>query len=496
MRLAVVIDREHVRHWHMRFVDDLRADGHEVIVAAANGVRRRQSDGFDRMFERRLYRIPHDHPTALIRPMHRTPVIDIDQCPVVDLTVDLAGSSAMIPVIAPVFEGSRDEECAAAAIIGGRSPGIGVVYRATPPAVERLVAVGSPAITDRDVLVRALDQYSHGAVRMLRQTIKRIALGQALPTLTQEDDGIHGPCRRPASFAAKSLSGKLVARLRRMAHGREHWRIGIRRVAGDAVRDTLVWPEAPYRFLPDDDRRYYADPFIFVHAGTAYVFCEEYPYATGKGIISHFTLAPDGSPSSPRPVLERPYHLSYPYVFAHGGEIWMMPETTGNRTVELFRAVRFPEKWEKVGDLIAGVSAADATLVEHDGRHWLFAAIADDGGSDRDALGLFYADDVMGPWTPHPLNPVLLDVRSARPGGHMYRRNGRLLRPAQDCRDGYGAGLTICEILRLDIEGYEQHVVSRLGPQRRWHAHGAHTLNEAGGFEAIDCLGRLKRFPG
>ena len=54
---------------------------------------------------------------------------------------------------------------------------------------------------------------------------------------------------------------------------------------------------------------------MFEEGGVAYVFCEEYPYATGKGVISVFALDDEGNPGSPRVVLERPHHLSYPFVF-------------------------------------------------------------------------------------------------------------------------------------------------------------------------------------
>jgi hypothetical protein len=48
----------------------------------------------------------------------------------------------------------------------------------------------------------------------------------------------------------------------------------------------------------------------------------------------------------PFAVLERSYHLSYPFIFRWGSDIFMIPETSDNRTVEVYRAVEFPGKWE------------------------------------------------------------------------------------------------------------------------------------------------------
>ena len=47
----------------------------------------------------------------------------------------------------------------------------------------------------------------------------------------------------------------------------------------------------------------------------------------------------------------------------------MLPETSGNRTVELYRCVEFPHRWELDRVLMDGVHAVDATLAEHD-RRW------------------------------------------------------------------------------------------------------------------------------
>jgi hypothetical protein len=291
------------------------------------------------------------------------------------------------------------------------------------------------------------------------------------------------------TFLATSLSAKIGGRLRKLSSIQAHWRIGWRWTAGDDVATRLAWPVAPYSFLRDDAKRFYADPFIFWQGGVAHVFCEEFPYATRKGVISVFAIGQDGVIGSPRVVLERPYHLSYPMVFERDGAILMIPETSANRTIELYRATCFPDEWTLDAVLMNEVSAADATLVERDGRLWLLAAIAEDGASSWDALGLFSAARLKGPWTAHPSNPVLIDVGSARPGGLTLARGNELFRPAQDCRRGYGSALALCRIDKLDPEMFAQTCAARLAPLPRWGAQGTHTLNFAKGLEVIDCVG-------
>jgi hypothetical protein len=83
-----------------------------------------------------------------------------------------------------------------------------------------------------------------------------------------------------------------------------------------------------------------------------------------------------------------------------------------------------------------------------------------------------------------------VDARAARPAGAVWTRGGALYRVAQDCATHYGAALTIARIDRLDTEGFAQTVVARLPPRTDWRARhaaiGTHTLNQGGGFEAID----------
>ena len=132
---------------------------------------------------------------------------------------------------------------------------------------------------------------------------------------------------------------------------------------------------------------------------------------------------------------------------------------------------------------------ADATPILHEGVWWIFASLNDDGGSSWDQLALYHAPDLLGPWTPHHANPVLIDAGAARPAGAMWHDGRTLMRVAQDCRDGYGRGLAICRVDRLDEDGFAQTVVARLGAPPGSAAFGAHTLNSGGWIEVIDLNG-------
>ena len=55
------------------------------------------------------------------------------------------------------------------------------------------------------------------------------------------------------------------------------------------------------------------------------------------------------SSSSPKwkKIIEEEYHLSYPYIFETKEGIFIMPESGANSDLTVYRAVSFPDKWEK-----------------------------------------------------------------------------------------------------------------------------------------------------
>jgi hypothetical protein len=187
-------------------------------------------------------------------------------------------------------------------------------------------------------------------------------------------------------------------------------------------------------------------------------------------------------------VLDRPYHLSYPFVFERGGDVYMMPETGTANRIEVYRAERFPDRWVLHAILIDNIAAYDATLYEHEGRQWLFMTTGRWQSSTWDALEIYHSDRLEGTWTPLADNPVLIDPDGARPGGAMYRSEGALWRPAQDCSEIYGGGLALCRVDKLSLHGFRQTVVSHLAPASR-STSGVHTLNSANGIETVDIFG-------
>jgi hypothetical protein len=156
--------------------------------------------------------------------------------------------------------------------------------------------------------------------------------------------------------------------------------------------------------------------------------------------------------------------------------------------------VKAPYEWSLESVLHSDVSLVDATVVEIEGRWWMFAGSVTRGGSRCDELNLYYADSPTGPWTPHRRNPVISDVRSARPAGRPFQFAGRWYRPAQNCSRRYGYAVVLRRIVRLDPDEFREETASQLLPNWNPRVLGTHTVNAVDGLTVIDMELRRRRW--
>lgn len=251
------------------------------------------------------------------------------------------------------------------------------------------------------------------------------------------------------------------------------------------------------KLIPPRDR-FWADPFVIRRGDSHYIFLEELPFATNKGHISVIRLHRDGRADPPIKVLERPFHLSYPFLFETEGKLYMIPDTLANRTIELYECVEFPLRWEHRANLMENVDAVDVTLLRREGKWWLFCAMIEHpGAATEDELFLFYADDLFsGRWTAHARNPIVSDVRRARPAGQLFELNGELFRPSQNSARYYGYGFNINKVVTLSATAYAETLVTAVKPEWDPRIRGTHTYNFADGLTVIDGLTYRNRYWG
>jgi hypothetical protein len=268
-----------------------------------------------------------------------------------------------------------------------------------------------------------------------------------------------------------------------------HWRIGIRRKdasVASALHEAAARREfSGFRWLESPRGHFWADPFLLDHDQGTWLFFEDYSYRVDRGVIGVGRLDDRGI-SEVRTCLDLPFHLSYPCVFKHAGEIFMIPETSDANSVQLYRAQRFPYEW-KLEKVLCHAKAVDTTPWFDGARWWFFTTLEEPTGHAVMSM-LYSADDLTGDWTLHPSSPFCTDVRYARNAGAILTIDGRRFRPSQDCSRNYGGSLTLNEIVELNPERYREQAVVDIFPDSTLRFVGGHTYNTSDAFEVTDAV--------
>ena len=214
---------------------------------------------------------------------------------------------------------------------------------------------------------------------------------------------------------------------------------------------------------------YCADP-QYEREGTWFMFFEALTTATGKGDI--------GVASSPNPlqqewtfegiVLAETFHLSFPFVFFHQGEYFMVPESWMAQGIRLYRATKFPLEWQFVRELVSGFGFVDTSPLLYEGRWYLWTAYT------RQEIELYVSDtaDLLNAtFSRHPMSPIYrLDEARRRPAGRpILHPDGLITRFVQDGCEAYGHHVRIMRVFELSPTVYREAEVGQILPRRDVH---------------------------
>lgn len=248
--------------------------------------------------------------------------------------------------------------------------------------------------------------------------------------------------------------------------------------------------ENNWKYLDISSEKMQADPFIVFENGKYFVFYEELYFEENKGYISVGELDLEKNRLvNQRIILEKDYHLSYPFIFKEDDKWFMIPESSQNKTVDLYEAERFPYEWKFKRSLLKNVENVDSTLIKKDNIWYLFTNEKQLGISPNDELSIYYSEDFLNKeFKKLFLNPVISDVSCARMGGKIFLKNSKIYRVSQDCSKRYGYRVNINEILEIDKNNYKEQKIEVLKHPRSKKIIGMHTYNFSNEIEVADFL--------
>ena len=221
----------------------------------------------------------------------------------------------------------------------------------------------------------------------------------------------------------------------------------------------------------------YADPFIYEYNNLEYVFFENNDLNQNKGKIS-CGIIKDNKLSSIKDVLNLKYHLSYPFIWKLKKNFFLMPESSANKSLQIWKSVSFPFKWRLYKTIFKNEFCCDTSIISKSNNNWLLTNKSND--HTNDASNELYIYKIVGNFKkliPHKLNPVITDCRTARNAGNLKFSN-QLLRPSQiNNSSGYGIGLNINKIIALNLETYKETTIKKIYPNQKNKETGIHHIS-------------------
>ena len=160
-----------------------------------------------------------------------------------------------------------------------------------------------------------------------------------------------------------------------------------------------------------------------------------------------------------------------------------MPESSDDNSLVIYKAVEFPDKWEKCCDLINDDVVVDSVLFRKNNKEYVLTY---DNYKDKECylwLCEFKDGKVIKKYK------ITSNVSCARMAGAVFVKNGTYYRPSQNCCDGYGKGLNFLSF-SLD-DGYKERIEKTITPQdvsltKKLFLDGMHTYNSSDNYEVID----------
>ncbi|MBO9446704.1 hypothetical protein [Ruegeria sp. R14_0] len=505
LRIAFVTPPEGLRlmDWQALLIDRLRRDERFEITGQIIGGDERQ-DPPGTLLTRCVKLVEHLAAAHRILPYDTQPAEDyLTSLPFTERRADIALSLGSVSLteyqLAQIvlaecsltFGGMADPFNAAMAKDAARAPRIGVSiltrsYENPAPCVWRETSYNrkpGAVLTGAFVAEKSVLFLAHALAGLAQDQTLVNCNELTAPSLKPEFDSAWAYAQNFVSVVTDKLR---TERLARSGKARDFWQLGRSKGSISGFHPGKATALSRSAFVM-------ADPFLFEHEGQHWVFYEAMNADNHDGWIEVAHLNGDHL-EHPTTALKRPYHLSYPFVFRDGDAIYMMPETQAARRLEIWRATRFPDKWELHATAFEGQHLAESSLFRDDNDRWWLLTNLSDHYAFQDHSSELYLFEIDGPdltqIKPHPDNPVVFGSASARNAGAVIRQGNRLFRPSQNNSHGvYGYGLNIMEILRLDETGYEERLIRQFTPEDRPGVSGMHHLSVAGDQIVMDWSG-------
>ena len=118
-----------------------------------------------------------------------------------------------------------------------------------------------------------------------------------------------------------------------------------------------------YKQILKDNNYWYADPILQEYNNQIYLFVEKYDIKNKKGRIA-YSKYENGEFKTTIDIIEEPFHMSFPMTFMWNGKMYMIPETSADKSIRLYESDSFPDKWNLKKRFKIGKEIVDSVILE------------------------------------------------------------------------------------------------------------------------------------
>lgn len=219
--------------------------------------------------------------------------------------------------------------------------------------------------------------------------------------------------------------------------------------------------------------KWFADPFILDVTDEAIIlFVEEFDSTIKRGRIAKLTISrKDNRIVDCKILLDLDTHLSFPAIYRIGSDIFVNPENHASGNSFIYRYNIDEDKFERIESPLIPEPLSDNIVTKIGAVYYAFATLPPTPNGCE--MVVYKSDNFFGKYFKVAIQTF--DSSIARMAGMIQEVDGILIRPAQDCNEGYGRGIVFQEI-RINTDGMSFNTIGSLYPNKVKYA-GIHTYN-------------------
>jgi hypothetical protein len=268
------------------------------------------------------------------------------------------------------------------------------------------------------------------------------------------------------------------------------WIIGVcRGNLKDIIRSKTFDPNIHWFFKSSTDS-FYADPFLLTSKDEIFkILLEEYSFDEHYGKISLMTVDKRFKQKNYKVLLDTKSHLSYPFAISENNKTYIFPESRKNGKLSCYEYDPVSESVIFLKNIL-DLPLFDSTILKYHGKYWIFATLYENVSEYK--LHVFFSDNLLGPYIPHPSNPVKGGLNGTRSAGNFIEVDGMIYRPTQNCEEEYGKSITINKVTELNELNVVEELYMTICINKRninnFGMHTIHTINAMDDLIVVDGI--------